>query len=138
MHGQNPRWECPRIKCAFYAWEKMRIIYMGKPTHIMHGQTHGGNAHIFSHAFYAWGKKAHNIRGKKHAYYAWAKPTVGMPTHKMRILCAGKNAHTWANPRWECPHFSHAFYAWEKMRIIYVGKKYAYYAWANPAVGMPT
>ena len=31
-----------------------------------------------------------------------------------------------------------AFYAWEEMRIIYVGKKDAYYAWANPTVGMPT
>ena len=79
------------------------------------------------------GKNAHNIRGKNHAYYAWAKPTVGMPTHKMRILCVGKNAHNirgkkiayyaWAKPLMGMPTFcSHAFYAWEKMRIIYVGK----------------
>ena len=39
------------------------------------------------------GKNAHKMRGKKHAYYAWANPAVGMPTHKMRILCVGNNAH---------------------------------------------
>ena len=32
----------------------------------------------------------------------------------------------------------YAFYVWEEMLIIYLGKKDAYYAWANPTVGMPT
>ena len=86
------------------------------------------------------------------------KNTVGMPTHKMRISCVGKNAHNirgkthayyaWANPRWECPRKKCAFYAWAKMRIKCVGKnmhimhgqlllwecpriKCAFYAWAT-------
>ena len=30
-----------------------------------------------------------------------------------------------------------AFYAWEEMLIIYVGEKYAYYAWANTRWACP-
>ena len=76
---------------------------------------------------------------KKCALYTWenpplicmGKPTVGMPTHKMRILCMGKNAHNicgkthayyaWANPRWECPGIKCAFLPTHKMRILCVG-----------------
>ena len=67
----------------------MRIIYVGNPTHSMHGQTHGGYAH---------GRNAHFMRGQKFAYFTWenphiicmGKPTVGMPTEEMRILYVGK------------------------------------------------
>ena len=58
----------------------MRIIYVGKKTHIMHGQTHGGHAHVKKYAFYAWEEMRIIYVEKKHAYYAWAKR------------------------RWECPH----------------------------------
>ena len=39
MHGQRPRGNAHINTCAFYAWEKMRIIYMGKKD-----------------AYYAWAK----------------------------------------------------------------------------------
>ena len=92
----NPPLEYQRNQCAFYAWEKMRIIYVRKTTHIMHGQTQGGNAN---------GKNTHFMHGRKCAYLwesprilCMGKPTMLMPTHKIRI------------------------FAWAKMRIFYVGK----------------
>ena len=46
----KPQWECPCKKVTCYRWENVRIIYVGKTTHIMHGQTHSGNAHVrYSH-----------------------------------------------------------------------------------------
>ena len=39
----------------------------------MHGQTHGGHAHIKTCAFYAWEEMLIIYVGKKDAYYAWAK-----------------------------------------------------------------
>ena len=139
MHGQTPRWECPH----FFR----HILCVGKNAHNIRGENNAYYAWaktlwecpLFFTRILCVGKNAHNISGKNHAYYAWAK-TVGMPTHKMRILCVGKNAHNirgknayyaWARilcmgkcmgPRWECPRIKCAFYVWEKMRIIYVGK----------------
>ena len=103
----------PTLTNAHFMRGKKRIIYVGKSTHIMHGQTPRWECpHFFPHILCV-GKNAHNIREKKRTL-CMGKNTVGMPTHKMRILCVGKNAH---NLR---------------------GKKYAYYARANPAVRMPT
>ena len=88
MHGQTPLWECPRKKCAFYAWAKMRIKCVGKNMHIMHGQTP------------LW-----ECPRIKCAFYAWAT---------MRIFYVGKNTHNMhgKNPLWECPRIKCAYYAW--------------------------
>ena len=113
---------------TFYAWEKMRIIYVGKTTHIMHGQKDGGNAHINKCAFYAWGKKriiyAHIMHGQT--------PRWECPHFFPHILCVGKNAH---NIRGKKKHIIHgqkhcgnAHFIAHNIR----GKKHAYYAWANP------
>ena len=64
MHGQTPLWECPRKKCAFYAWEKMRIIYKGKNAHIMHGETPLWECPRKKCAFYAWAKMRIKYVGK--------------------------------------------------------------------------
>ena len=98
----------------FMRGKKKHIIYVGKSTHIMHGQTPRWECpHFFRHILCV-GKNAHNIRGENNAYYAWAKTLWECPLFFTRILCVGRNAH---NIR---------------------GKKDAYYAWANPTVGMPT
>ena len=58
MHGQTDGGHAHMKKYAFYAWEEMLIIYVGKKRHIMHGPKEGGNAHINTCAFYAWEKCA--------------------------------------------------------------------------------
>ena len=79
MHWQTHSGKAHVNECSFYAWEKLRIIYVEKATHIMHEQTHRGNTQG-RNAHFMQGKK---MRGKKrwknHAYY------------------------TLANPRWKCP-----------------------------------
>ena len=51
---------CPRIICAYL------------PTHKMRGE-------------YVFFPLSHLFPLETHAYYTWANPTVGMPTHNMRI-----------------------------------------------------
>ena len=56
----------------------------------MHGQTHGGNAHVKKCAFYAWEKMRIIYVGKKPRMLCMGKPTVGMPTLEMRDFMRGK------------------------------------------------
>ena len=58
----------------------MPIIYMGKPTHIMHGQTHRWNTN---------GTNAHFMRGKKMRIIY-----VRKTTHIMHGQTHGGNAYT--------------------------------------------
>ena len=80
MHGQRQGGNAQINTCAFYAWEEMRIIYVGKKTHIMHGQTPPWEyPHFFRHILCV-GKNAHNIRGEKRRILCMGKSMVGMPT----------------------------------------------------------
>ena len=129
MHGQKDGGNAHINKCAFYAGGKKHIIYVGKSTHIMHGQTPRWECpHFFRHILCV-GKNAHNIRGENNAYYAWAKTLWECPLFFTRILCVGRNAHNIRGKKRRIlcmgkPHrgnahiFSDTFYAWEKMRII--------------------
>ena len=114
MHGQKQCGNAQITKCAFYSWEEMLIIYVGKETHIMHGKKQCGNAHIKTCAFYASEEMLIIYVGEKDAYYAWAKTRWACQHEEIRILCVGRNAYNirgekksyyaWAKRRWECPH----------------------------------